>query len=131
MKDDAKELLRELRVTRSQTVRDALQEAERNIKAVEARLRELIDRRERLGSRFVVRRLSALRDELARDDFDVAAANRAIKAAIKQIVIDPERARLEVHWRDSDAVSEVPMWSRHATVFDEPAIEAAALDEQR
>ena len=27
---------------------------------------------------------------------------------------------LIVHWRDSDATSEVPFWSRHYTGFDEP-----------
>ena len=119
MKDDAKELLRELRATNSPTVREALREAERTIKAAEARLRELIDRRERLGTPFVVRRLDALRDELIREDFNVAVANRALKAAVERIVLDPERARLDVHWRDSDAVSELTLWSRHATVFDD------------
>lgn len=121
MKDDAKELLRELRATQSPTVREALQQTERGIKTTESKLRELTDRRERLGMPFVVRRLNALREEMTRDDFDVAAANRAIKAAIERIVMDPEGARLNVHWRDSDAVSEVPIWSRFATAFDEPA----------
>ena len=117
MKDEAKDLLKELRSTRSPTIREALQDAERGIKATEAKLRELTERRERLGTPFVVRRLNALRDELMREDFNVARANRAIKAAVQRIVIDPERARLDVHWRDSDFVSELPIWSRHGTVF--------------
>ena len=119
MKDDAKTLLQELRETRSPTIREALQHAERGIKATEAKLRELAERRERLGTPFVVRRLNHLRDELLREEFNVAVANRAIKAAVDRIVIDPERARLNVHWRDSDFVSELPIWSRHATAFSD------------
>lgn len=118
MKDDAKVLLRELRVTNSPTVREALREADRDIKAAERRLRELIDRRERLGTQFVVRRLEALRVELMRDDFNVAAANRVLRAAVERIVLNPELGRLDVHWRDSDAMRELPVQSRHATVFD-------------
>ena len=119
MKDDAKELLRELRASQSPTVREALHEAESDIKATETKLRDLRDRRERLGMPFVVRRLNALSGELKRQDFNVAAANHALKAAVERIVLDPERARLDVHWRDSDVVSEVPIWSRHATIFDD------------
>ncbi len=120
MKDDAKELLQELRLTRSPTVREELQRAERSIKATETKLRELVERRERLGTPFVVQRLQILRDELTRKEFDVGAANRAIKAAVDRIVIDPERSRLDVHWRDSDVVSELPFWSRHITLFNDP-----------
>jgi hypothetical protein len=119
MKDDARDLLRELREARSPTIREAFRQAERNIEAAEAKLQQLRDRRERLGTPFVVRRLNALRDELKREEFDVAAANRVLKAAVDRIVLNPEAGRLELHWRDSDAVSEVPVWSRHITVFSD------------
>jgi hypothetical protein len=121
MKDEAKELLRELRLTGSPTVRSALREAEQAIKVAEAKLRELKDRRERLGMPFVVRRLNTLQEELLRRKFDVAAANHALRAAVDRIVVAPERGLLDVHWRDSDAVSEVPFWSRHMTVFSDAA----------
>jgi hypothetical protein len=70
--------------------------------------------------------LNALRDELKRDEFDVAAANRALKGAVKWIVLDPETGSAELHWRDSDAVSEVPIWSRHEkTISDEEVPQAS------
>jgi hypothetical protein len=72
-----------------------------------------------LGTPFVLRRLNALRDELKRDEFDVAAANRALKGAAKWIVLDPEAGLAELHWRGSDAVSQLPVWSRHITVFSD------------
>jgi hypothetical protein len=123
MKDDAKDLMRELRVTGSPTIREALQQAERDIKSADAKLRGLIDRRERLGMPFVVRRLNVLREELTRKKLNVVTANHAIKAAVERIVIDPERSRLDVHWRDSDFASEVPIWTRQAKVFSD--LEAA------
>jgi BioD-like phosphotransacetylase family protein len=73
----------------------------------------------RAGTPFVVRRLNALRDELKREEFDVAAANRALKAAVEGIVLNPENARLELHWRDRDVVSELRLWTKHQKVFSE------------
>jgi DNA invertase Pin-like site-specific DNA recombinase len=119
MKDDAKELLREFRRTRSPTIGQALRQADRDIQASEARLEELKARRVRLSASFVLRRLNTLRDELKREQLDVAAANGALKAVIERIVVNPEAASLDIHWRDTDASSEVPFWSRHFTGFDE------------
>lgn len=116
LKDDARDLLRELRAMGSPTAREEFEKTERAIKSVEAKLRKLIDRRERLGTPFIIRRLNLLREELTRDKCNVAAANNALKAAVERIVVDAERACLDVHWRDSDCVSEVPFWSRHAAV---------------
>ena len=73
-----------------------------------------------MNAHFVLRRLNALRDELKREEFDVVAANGALTAALERIVVNQEAASLAVHWRDSDASSEVPFWSRHHTGFDEP-----------
>jgi hypothetical protein len=100
----------------SPTAREEFEKTERAIKSVEAKLRKLIDRRERLGTPFIIRRLNLLREELTREMCNVAAANNALKAAVERIVVDAERACLNVHWRDSDFVSEVPFWSRHAAV---------------
>jgi hypothetical protein len=56
-----------------------------------------------------------------RETFDrCRGRNGALKAAVERIVVNPEAASLAVHWRDSDASSEVPFWSRHYTGFDEP-----------
>jgi hypothetical protein len=126
LRDEAQALLREFRETRSPTMRAALAEAERNIELNERQLQELRDRRERLGAPFIIRRLNTLREELMRQGFDVAAANRAVKAAVGKVVVDPEGGRINVHWRDSDAVSEVPIWSRHSTVFSDEGTEATS-----
>jgi hypothetical protein len=126
LRDEAQALLREFRETRSPTMRAALAQVERNIELNESELQALRDRRERLGAPFIIRRLNALREELMRQDFDVAAANRALKAAVGKVVIDPEAGRIEVHWRDSDAVSDVPIWSRHSTVFSDEGTEATS-----
>lgn len=54
-----------------------------------------------MGTPFVIRRLNALRDELKREEFDVAAANRALKVAVEEVVLNPESALLEVQWREA------------------------------
>jgi hypothetical protein len=120
MKDEAQELLREFRRTRSATIGQALREAERGIEASEKLLQELRERRERLAAPFVLRRLNVLRQELKRKQFDVVAANGALRAAVQRIMVNPEAASLGVLWRDSDAISELMFSSRHYTAFDEP-----------
>jgi hypothetical protein len=42
----------------------------------------------------------------------VAATNRALKAAVERIVLNLETGCLELHRRDNDAVSQLPVWSR-------------------
>jgi DNA invertase Pin-like site-specific DNA recombinase len=59
MRDDATELLRELRSVRSPTMREALRQAEHEIEIIEDKLQQLRDRRERLGTPYVVLRGSA------------------------------------------------------------------------
>jgi hypothetical protein len=43
-----------------------------------------------MGTPFMVRRLNAVRDELKREEFDAAAANRALKTAVEKIILNPE-----------------------------------------
>ena len=45
--------------------------------------------------------------------YSLAELNAAMGA------LDPEEAKLFVHWRDSDAVDYVMVPSRHNTIFDE------------
>jgi hypothetical protein len=67
----------------------------------------------------VLRRLNLLRDELKRDPLDIPAANGALKAAVGRIVVNPEAASIELHWRDSDASTYVPFFSRFSKAFDD------------
>jgi DNA invertase Pin-like site-specific DNA recombinase len=121
LRDDARELLRELRWSRSPTIGEAIREAEREIERQKARLQELRERRERLGTPFVAKRLAALQGALAQTAFDPAAANRALRTAVEKITVNAEEAMLEIHWRDSDVVRRVPFYSRHITTFPDDA----------
>jgi hypothetical protein len=38
---------------------------------------------------------------------------------VEGIVLNPENARLELHWRDRDVVSELRLWTKHQKVFSE------------
>jgi hypothetical protein len=41
-----------------------------------------------------------------------------LKDAIEKLVLDPEEAKLFIHWRDSDDVGYVNVPTRHCTIFD-------------
>jgi hypothetical protein len=50
----------------------------------------------------------------------MAAANRALKGALERLVFNPETGKAELHWRDSDVISEVPVSSRRLLAFAGP-----------
>jgi hypothetical protein len=66
-----------------------------------------------LATPFVVHRLNVLRDELKREEFEVASAHRALLTAMDRIVLHADGGFIELHWRDSDAMSIVPFKSKH------------------
>lgn len=94
-------------------MRTQLDEIEAKIEATEVSVRQLYMNLERLAAPSVIKRLTALRDSLLREPFDVAAANRRLKEAVRKIVIDPEDATLSIHWHHADQESEVMFHSRH------------------
>jgi DNA invertase Pin-like site-specific DNA recombinase len=123
MADEAQELLLDFRATRSPTIRQALLKSERDFDAAKAKLQRLKERRERLGMPFVLHRLNTLREELKREPFDVATAHRALLAAVDRIVLHAGGGFIELHWRDSDAMSIVPIKSKH--VFSDEKVAQA------
>jgi hypothetical protein len=53
------------------------------------------------------------RDEMNREEFEVVAARRALLTAVDRIVFHADGGFIELHWRDSDAMSIVPIMSKH------------------
>jgi hypothetical protein len=97
--DIVRELVEELLEHRnSPAIRQRLQEAEAELEERRDELRTLIARREALEPQRVERKLQALLAALKRKPFDVAAANAAMRQAVRKIVIDAEGNTLEIHW---------------------------------
>lgn len=120
LSDEARDLTDELIRSKSVTVRDRLAEVERSFRDCQARVQRLQDQRERESSAYVLKRLSTLRMELSRPEFDVGQANRALKACVSKIVVDPLAGTMDVHWHggDGSACSTIPVFSRHVFKHD-------------
>jgi hypothetical protein len=108
---DAAELARE---ERSTGARKAWKEAEDEVADAMQQLRTLRAERDRLASKTVTRKLEAIRAAFRPKLLDVGEANRALRAAVGKIVINPEFASLEVFWHHAEEPSgPIPFYSRH------------------
>jgi len=111
------ELVQELLDHKSEAVRRKLHEAEVELEKARDELRTLIARRDALDPKRVERRLQALSAALKRRPFDVAAANAAMRQAIRKIVLDAEHGELAIYWQHAadDAepqIVNIPMFTR-------------------
>jgi hypothetical protein len=60
-----------------------------------------------------------MRDTLRGKPLNVAEANEALRETVSRIVVDPEAARLTIHWRHSEEPTEdIPFYSRHIKAFE-------------
>ena len=112
--DECRELVRELRTSKSEAVRRELQEAEMKLDKSRDRLRELLARRDKLAPESVERKLQGLLTALRRKPFDVAAANAAMKQAIRKIVMNAQTGELQIFWHHmaEDAEPQEVPWTR-------------------
>ncbi|MFN3349215.1 recombinase family protein [Pseudorhodoplanes sp.] len=114
LEDTTDNLARELGETSTPAVRRALAEAEKQLQEVIEHLRALRGHRDTLSSATVIKRLQRMRDTLLKKPLDVKEANRALREAVSRIIIDPEAARLSIHWRHAERPTEdIPFYSRH------------------
>jgi hypothetical protein len=79
-------------------------------------------RRDTLATPYVARRLQALEQPLTRKPLNVVDANKALKEVVGRVVINPETAKLLLHWHHAlgQPTDAGPFASRHFTGFDEP-----------
>jgi DNA invertase Pin-like site-specific DNA recombinase len=130
--DIVRELIEELLEHRnSPAIRQRLQEAEAELENERDELRALIARRDALEPQRVERKLQALLAALKHKPFDVAAANNAMRQAVRKIVLNaaPPRAlgdgweggsTLEIHWQHTAEEAEpqvlpLTIWPKHPT----------------
>jgi hypothetical protein len=106
---------------RSPAARQRLRTAEAEAKRERAALRDLRERRERLGRPFVQKRLEDLRKALKADPFDRTEANKALRAAIERLGLDPEQGKIWIQWRDTaHATDYITVPSKHWQPFGNP-----------
>lgn len=112
--EDAEDLATFAAREKSEAARRQLRVKEQEAEQVRDAARKLRNDRDTLASANVSRRLKALKDTLTEEPLDVTQANKALKEAVRAVVINPERGTLAIHWHHADKPTEgVPFHSRH------------------
>lgn len=112
--DQVRELADIAATEKSDGARRLLREREVELTKAEERLRELRARRDTLAGVGVLRRLEAIERALTREPLNVSEANKSLKQAVSNIVMDAERGTLTVYWHHADDPSDpIFFTSRH------------------
>lgn len=89
-----------------------LREIEREQKETKRQLRDLTAQREQITTASVRDRLKVVERTLTGNK-DPGETNRALRDAIRRIVLDPEQGRLWVRWHHSEETQDVPCYTKH------------------
>jgi DNA invertase Pin-like site-specific DNA recombinase len=112
---------------RTPATKELLRKREAELELWRARLRELRVQQNTLTTASVKARLKAVRDTLTAKPFDVAAANAALKAAVKHITMDPQEAELTIQWHHAEDPQEpIRFYSKHMRWDTDNTVNAAA-----
>jgi hypothetical protein len=102
----ARELL-EIRITdKSRQARDELQRVEIELEATRDTLRKTSDRRDALAGANVKTRLAAVEKALTGEPMDTEAANKALRGAVRKMVMRPQAGRMDILWHHAEEPQE-------------------------
>lgn len=105
--DRVRELL-ELTITdKSRAARQALNTAERELEEAAENLRKMLERRDTMTSTNVKLRLAAVEKAFTAGTIDTEEANRALRGAVRKMVMRPAEGALEIQWHHADEPQEV------------------------
>ena len=97
----------EVRVTdNSQRARERLQRAELGVEELRESLRKLVERRDTLTSSNVRIRLAAVEKALTREPTDTEEANKALRGAVRKMIMRPQVGRLDILWHHAEEAQE-------------------------
>jgi DNA invertase Pin-like site-specific DNA recombinase len=86
--------------------KQALQKAEQELSRVKDDLRKLMERRDTLTSTNVKIRLAAVEKALTAEPMDTEAANKALRGAVRKMIMRPHEGRLDVLWHHAEEPQE-------------------------
>jgi DNA invertase Pin-like site-specific DNA recombinase len=97
---------------RSNTARRRLSAMERELKDYQKQLRDLRAQRDTRTTASVKDRLKAVERALTGNE-DVTEVNKALRDAIRRIVLDPEQGHLWIRWHHSEEIQDIMFVTRH------------------
>jgi len=99
---------------KSPVARQRLREKAKELGNTQVRLRTITAQRDTLTTASVRDRLKAVKKALGSATVNVVATNQALRQAISRIVMDPEKAMLEVYWHHAPQdVQAIHFYTRH------------------
>jgi DNA invertase Pin-like site-specific DNA recombinase len=104
--DRVRELL-ELTITdKSRAARQALNTAEQELEETAESLRKMLERRDTMTSTNVKLRLAAVEKALTAETVDTEEANKALRGAVRKMVMRPQEGRLDILWHHAEEPQE-------------------------
>jgi hypothetical protein len=128
--EDRTHELMEIRIAdKSTTAERALRRAEHELEEARESLRKLMERRETLTSTNVKMRLAAVEKALTAEPMDIEATNKALRAAVRKMVMRPQEGCLDIHWHHAEEPQEVGLMTRRFD-WDANQIEATTTEQE-
>jgi hypothetical protein len=69
--------------------------------------RETVARRDTLTSTNVLKRLAAVETTITKEPMDVAEANKALRGAVRKVIMRPQEGTLDILWHHADEPQEI------------------------
>lgn len=91
---------------KSRAARQELQRTEQELETVRDALRKALERRDTLTSTNVKTRLAAVEKAFTSEPVDTATANKALRGAVRAMVMRPQAGRLEILWHHAETPQE-------------------------
>lgn len=91
---------------RSEAIKEKLNSAEQALEAERSKLKELEERRDMLANTNVEKRLAAVGRALTAEPMDTEAANKALRGAVRKMVMRPQEGRLDILWHHAEEPQE-------------------------
>jgi DNA invertase Pin-like site-specific DNA recombinase len=108
--DASEDIIRELLdltiSDKSRAARQRLREAEDELDRLKKTLRETMEHRDALTSTNVSKRLAAVEMALIAEPMDTEEANKALRGAVRKMVMRPQEGRLDILWHHADEAQE-------------------------
>jgi hypothetical protein len=105
--DRVRELLEITIADKSRAAKQALNKAEQELADTEESLRKLLERRDTLTSTNVKLRLAAVEKALTAETIHTEEANKALRGAVRKMIMRPAEGTLEIQWHHAEEPQEV------------------------
>ena len=89
-------------VNDSRAARERLKKAEQALGQTRAELRKIIERRDTLTSTNVKMRLATVEKTLIAEPMDTEVANKALRGAVRWMIMKPQEGRLDILWHHAE-----------------------------